>query len=157
VGPLWLIAVNSSRPNRWPWDASGGVASDQLGRLAQLLERLERGPRRILITHYPVVHASGKLERRSHRLCNVRDLVAVAAKGGVSLWLHGHLHHAYYHAEPGLAPFPVVCAGSATQSARWSYGEYHIDGSRFRALRRVFDVAERRFRDGDAFELQLPH
>jgi 3',5'-cyclic AMP phosphodiesterase CpdA len=156
VGPLWLVAVNSSRPNLWPWDASGGVDADQLERLARLLGRLERGCRRILITHYPVVRASGKLERRSHRLRNVHDLVEVAAKGGVSLWLHGHLHQAYYHAEPGLAPFPVICAGSATQNERWSYGEYHIDGSQFRALRRIFDPYQRRFRDGDSFELNLP-
>src|SRR5262245_32620147 len=33
VGHLWLVAVNSARPNLRPWDARGGVAPDQLRRL----------------------------------------------------------------------------------------------------------------------------
>src|SRR5262249_28160160 len=50
VGPLWLVAVNSSTANRWAWDASGGVDRAQLDRLARLLDRLAPGPR-ILVTH----------------------------------------------------------------------------------------------------------
>ncbi len=154
VGPAWLVGVNTSTANRWPWDASGAVARDELERLERLLGRLEGGPR-ILVTHYPVCKASGRHERRSHALRNLADLVAVAERGGVALWLHGHRHDAYHHAQPTQAPFPVICAGSATQNGLWSYGEYTLQGGWLYGVRRVYDPAVRRFRDGGAFEIPL--
>ena len=154
VGPVWLVAVNSSRANRWPWDASGSVGSEQLKRLDLLLRRLDGG-RRSLVTHYPVCVASGKRERRSRALRDLADLIAVADQGGVCLWLHGHRHNWYYHPRPSLAPFPVICAGSATQNGLWSYGEYTVAGRRFRAVRRVFDVGRGCFCEGESFELEL--
>jgi 3',5'-cyclic AMP phosphodiesterase CpdA len=155
VNEVWLVAVNSCTGNRWFWDASGGVGSSQLERLDRLLQTLPPGPR-ILITHYPVCLVSGKRERRTHGLRDVLDLVAVAARGGVCLWLHGHRHGPYYLAKPELAPFPVICAGSATQSGLWSYGEYTIEGRQLRALRRVFDPTSRSFQDQETFALDLP-
>src|SRR5262245_60423600 len=86
VGHVWLIGVNSCTGNRWPWDAGGSVGPAQLKRLDTLLARLDPGPR-ILVTHYPVRLASGKPERRSHGLRDVADLVTVAVRGGVCLWL----------------------------------------------------------------------
>src|SRR5262245_9063535 len=76
VGSAWLVAVNTSTANRWAWDASGGVDSAQLERLARLFARLPGGLR-ILVTHYPVCLKSGKPERGSHGLRNLADLVAV--------------------------------------------------------------------------------
>ena len=154
VGSVWLVAVNSSAANRWTWDASGRVGSGQLERLERLLSSLEPGPR-ILVTHYPVVQASGRGERRSHGLRDLADVVTVAARGGVCLWLHGHRHGPYQHLTSALAPFPVVCAGSATQTGHWSYSEYSIEGDQFHAVRRVFDLKSFDFRDGDAFDLTL--
>jgi 3',5'-cyclic AMP phosphodiesterase CpdA len=155
VGPLWLIAVNSSTPSRWAWDASGRVGDEQLQRLERLLAHLGPGLR-ILVTHYPVCRACGHPERRIRGLRDLHDLIAVAEKGGVSLWLHGHRHGAYHHASVPHAPFPVVCAGSATQNKRWSYGEYTIRGRHFHGVRRVFDVCAGGFRDVESFELLLP-
>jgi 3',5'-cyclic AMP phosphodiesterase CpdA len=154
VEHLWLVAVNSCTGNFWPWDAGGSVGPGQRERLGRLLERLEPGPR-ILVTHYPVALASGKRERLTHGLRDVRETVKVAARGGVVLWLHGHRHHAYRLTDCPLAPFPVICAGSATQSGLWSYGEYAIDGEHLYGLHRVFDVQTLSFRDGDTFELEL--
>jgi 3',5'-cyclic AMP phosphodiesterase CpdA len=154
VGPLWLVAVNSSTGNFWIWDAGGRVDAGQLDRLERLLARLDSGPR-ILVTHYPVCLASGKRERRSHGLRNVKDVITVAAQGGVCLWLHGHRHGAYRICERNI-PFPVVCAGSATQYGYWSYGQYKISGRHFYATRRVFSPLSQRFEKGESFELQLP-
>jgi len=154
VGPVWLVAVNSCTGNRAPWDAGGSVDAQQLGRLAQLLERLGPGPR-ILVTHYPVALATGKPERRTHGLRNLADLVGVAAAGGVCLWLHGHRHGPYYLPRPSFAPFPVICAGSATQHGMWSYNQYIIEGTRFHATRRVYSPEQRSFVEGDSFQLQL--
>jgi 3',5'-cyclic AMP phosphodiesterase CpdA len=151
---LWLVAVNSCIPNRWAWDASGRVGPEQLDRLRRLLARLGPGLR-VLVTHYPVVRASGKLEHRAHGLRDLNDLVTVAAEGGVCVWLHGHRHGAYHHLQTRHAPFPVICAGSATQSGRWSYGEYTITDRQFHAVRRVYDAREGRFRDAATFTFTL--
>ena len=79
----------------------------------------------------------------------------MAAEGGVSLWLHGHRHHAYHFQEPPLAPFPVICIGSATQSGLWSFGEYTIEGLDCRVQRYVFDPDAGSHREGPAFQLRL--
>jgi 3',5'-cyclic AMP phosphodiesterase CpdA len=155
VGPFWLVGVNSCTGNRWPWDAGGSVGPEQLKRLELLLARLEPGPR-ILVTHYPVRLAGGKPERRTHGLRDLSDLIAVAVRGGVSLWLHGHRHSAYYHVRAAETTFPVICAGSATQNGLWTYGEYTLDGSQVQAVRRVFDPTEQRFVDGDTFAVEMP-
>lgn len=154
VGPLWLVGVSSATPNRWAWDARGAVGEAQLLRLERLLGRLDGGPR-VLVTHYPVALASGRGERRTRLLRDLARLIEVAAKGGVGLWLHGHRHDAYHLPAGERAPFPVICAGSGTQTGRWSYGEYIIDGRRLAARRRVYDPAAGAFSDGEAFELEL--
>jgi 3',5'-cyclic AMP phosphodiesterase CpdA len=155
VGPLWLIGVNSATGNRWAWDAGGSVGPAQLLRLEALLERLAPGPR-ILVTHYPYLLPSGRVERRSHRLRDRARLIQVAERGQVCLWLHGHRHEAYHLSHPRYAPFPIICAGSATQTGRWSYGEYVIVDGKLRAVRRVFAPEGGHFRDAETFELQLP-
>jgi 3',5'-cyclic AMP phosphodiesterase CpdA len=155
VGHVWVVGVNSSTANRWAWDASGRVGGEQLRRLEALLARLGPGPR-ILVTHYPVWLAGGRREARGHGLRDLDDLVAVAQRGGVSLWLHGHRHTTYHHHPSEYAPFPVICAGSATQHGLWSYSEYTLTGHRLAVLHRVFDDPSGRFRDGRSFELLLP-
>ena len=154
VGPVWLVAVNSCTGNRWAWDAGGSVDGPQLERLAQLLERLEPGPR-ILVTHYPVALRSGKKERATHGLRNLAALVEVAAGGGVCLWLHGHRHGAYYLQNPACAPFPVVCVGSATQSGLWSYNDYVIADRSMQVTRRVYSPQHHCFRDAESFAIPL--
>jgi 3',5'-cyclic AMP phosphodiesterase CpdA len=150
VGPAWLVAVNSSKPNWWPTDASGRVGEAQLRRLEALLARLQGEPR-ILVTHYPP--ATGGPHGRE--LLDAEALVEVARCGGIGLWLHGHHHQHYCHA-PGTAPFPVVCAGSATQCGRWSYGEYTLAGRHLSAVQRVFEDKNGGFVEGQRFELDLP-
>jgi hypothetical protein len=88
----------------------------------------------------------------------LRDLAAtvrVAADGGIGLWLHGHRHHPYFVANPPTAPFPIICAGSATQMGIESYGEYEISAQRLVGRRRVYDQAAAAFRDGEVFEMEL--
>lgn len=154
VGHVWLIALNSATGNRWMWDAGGAVGSAQLDRLQQLAARLDPGPR-ILVTHYPVCLASGECERRTHGLRDMNEVVKAAAAADVGLWLHGHRHHAYWFQESSLAGFPIICAGSATQSNLWSYGEYVIDGLQLQATRRQFDSAAQQFRDAERFTVTI--
>jgi 3',5'-cyclic AMP phosphodiesterase CpdA len=155
VGQYWLIGVNSCTGNRWPWDAGGRVGDEQLERLRRLLESLTPGPR-ILVTHYPVYLASGRRELPWRNLRDLDRLLAVASTGGVCLWLHGHRHGAYHVAESSAAPFPVLCAGSATQRSRWSYSEYELEGRKCQVLRRAFDGKQGSFQDMERFVIQLP-
>jgi hypothetical protein len=71
------------------------------------------------------------------------------------LWLHGHRHRAYHHAVTALTAFPVVCAGSGTQSGIWSFSEYTLQGTSFRAVRRAFDELSGGFRQVESFALEL--
>jgi 3',5'-cyclic AMP phosphodiesterase CpdA len=154
VGGAWLVAVNTSKGNRWFWDASGRAGREQLERLRMLLERLSPGVR-ILVTHYPVCLGNGRRESLAHGLLDLNETVRVAAEGGVALWLHGHRHGFYWLQQPPAAPFPVICAGSATQSGLWSYGEYAIEGNRLEGIKRVYDPERDTFHDAARFELTL--
>jgi 3',5'-cyclic AMP phosphodiesterase CpdA len=154
VGHVFLIGVNSARANFWPWDARGRVGADQLKRLERLLARLPPGPR-ILVTHYPICLADSRPETFAHGLSDLSATIAVAARAGVALWLHGHRHGFYHFPAAPPAPFPVVCAGSSTQADQWSYGEYAIGGDQLQGIRRVYDPAADRFQDAASFELHL--
>jgi 3',5'-cyclic AMP phosphodiesterase CpdA len=154
VGHLWLVGVSSSTFNFWTWDASGEVGPEQRERLRKLLTQLPEGPR-VLVTHYPVSLADGRPERRMRRLRDYPEVVKVAADGGVGLWLHGHRHKPYHHAAGKNYPFPLLCAGSATQSNLWTYSEYDVTGRTVKALRRVYSLAEQRFEDATTFEIEM--
>jgi 3',5'-cyclic AMP phosphodiesterase CpdA len=154
VGTVWLIGVNSCTANLRPWDASGAVGAPQRQRLHELLSRMPAGPR-IIVTHYPVCLADGRPESRWHGLRDLAETVRVAADGGIALWLHGHRHTPYFVARSPYAPFPAVCAGSATQMGRASYTEYTITGRQVVARRRIYDQFGQAFREGEVFELEL--
>ncbi len=155
VEDVWLIGVNSSTANRLYWDARGRVGAAQLARLEKLLAGLSPGPR-ILVTHYPIWLAEGRHEHRFHGLRDLTDLIAVAERGGVVLWLHGHRHESYHHAHSQCTPFPVICAGSTTQRGRWSYNDYTLNGSHLRAVQRIFVEEQGSFQERCTFELNLP-
>jgi hypothetical protein len=155
VGHVWLIGLNSAKPNFWMWDATGKVAESQLGRFRELMAGLDAGPR-IIVSHYPILTQKLRPEPRWHRLRNWRRVREAAAECGVSLWLHGHRHTWYMLPAGEHLPFVSICAGSATQTRKWGYNEYSIEGWKLSGLRRVFDPKTRAFGDTDRFELDLP-
>jgi 3',5'-cyclic AMP phosphodiesterase CpdA len=154
AGPVWLIAVNSSTGNRWPWDATGRVGVAQLARLQTLMSRLDDGPR-ILVTHYPYCSPAGKCDRRHRRLRDAQRLAEIAVGGKVCLWLHGHCHRPFRLRRSTAVPIPVICAGSATETGKWSFGEYTIRGREFHAIRKEFDPGRNAFVEVETFELDL--
>jgi 3',5'-cyclic AMP phosphodiesterase CpdA len=154
VGDYWLIGVNSSTGNRWAWDASGRVGQQQTERLRYLLNKLDDAPR-ILVTHYPVCKESGRKELPMRSLRDMKKIVGAAIEGGVNLWLHGHRHRGYHLTKSRHAPFPVICAGSATQTRIWTYCDYTLDGHRCVCSRRRFDPRTGHFTEMERFEVSL--
>jgi 3',5'-cyclic AMP phosphodiesterase CpdA len=155
VGHVWLIALNSAKPNVLPWDATGRVGEAQLERLKALCGKLDAGPR-VVVSHYPLLTRGRRPEARWHRLKDWREARDAAAACGIGLWLNGHKHVWYVLPAGDGQPFPSVCVGSSAQVKLWGYHEYAIDGHRLRGQRRVYDPAARTFADADTFELDLP-
>ncbi len=154
VGHVWLIGVNSSIATFWTWDATGFVGPPQRERLRRLLHSLSPGLR-ILVTHYPLARSKGQRERLFHGLRDWREMLRIAAEGGVSLWLHGHIHKPFVLASERFAPFPIICVGSGTQTNVWTYNEYQITGHRLAMTRRRYSLSEDAFHDHDVLELEL--
>jgi 3',5'-cyclic AMP phosphodiesterase CpdA len=155
VGHVWLIGVNSARANFLPWDASGKVGEAQLARLRELCATLDAGPR-IVVSHYPILTPLRMPEPRFHRLRDWKRVRDVAAECGVCLWLHGHKHVWYVLPAGENLPFAAICGGSSTQTMRWGYHEYDIDGWKLAGLRRVYEFDAGAFVDAERFELELP-
>jgi 3',5'-cyclic AMP phosphodiesterase CpdA len=148
------FGVNAATGNRLPWDARGTVGADQRTRLQQLLAELPAGLK-ILVIHYPICLSTGLPEGRFHALRDLDAMLRVARAGGVNLWLHGHRHTPYYFQQPAGVPFPVICAGTATQYGIWSYNEYAIQADVLQAMRRTYDPEGRCFRAVETFTLKL--
>jgi 3',5'-cyclic AMP phosphodiesterase CpdA len=155
AGPMWLVGVNSAGANLAFWDSRGRVGAAQLERLAELMRRLPPGPR-VLVTHYPLCLEDGKPETLWRRLRDARRLADIAKTTDVRLWLHGHRHVSYFRKPDQWLPFPVICAGSATQAGRWSYNEYTFVDNQMYIRRRVWSPAASQFVDGDGFSLPFP-
>lgn len=148
VGPLWIIGANSCTANGSLWDASGAIGDEQLQRLERLCATLSPGPR-ILVTHYPLRTANGSVEHSTHRLRDHAQAIATATRAGISLWLHGHIHRGFVLPPTPDIPFPVICAGSCTQTNRWMYNDYEISGNTLKLLRRRFDPVTNAFQDAE--------
>lgn len=153
VGHVWIVCLNSSHPSRFNTSARGHAGKEQLARLVKL-GRLLDGPK-VLVTHYPLRTASGRLERRSHRLADHAAVLAAAREAGVGLWLHGHIHRPFVLTPTVEIPFPVVCAGSATQTGRWAHNEYVIDGWAVSMTRRVWRPADGEFAEEERVKFDI--
>ena len=154
LGHVWLIGVNSSTPNRWNWDASGNIDPLQLNRIEKLCKSLDDGPR-IMVTHYPLRTATGNVEPAVHRLRDHRQALETARRCNIGLWLHGHIHRDFVLQPTAEIPFPIVCAGSTTQSNRMSYYHYTIEGHEVSAIRRVYEPTKERFVDRETYRLKM--
>ena len=143
--------MNSARSNFLIWDARGSVGRDQSTRLRRNTAAgdLLLSPR-IMVTHYPLDLADGRPEHHWRRVRDWKAIQRIASEEGIALWLHGHRHSGYVlPPSPPDRPFPVICAGSATQLDRWAYNIYTIDGEEFRIERRPWNPGEGRFFAGN--------
>ena len=130
-GAIALIGVSSALPTG-PLMATGRVGDAQLGRLAELLERLARDRLfRIVMIHHPPLPSPG---RHLKRLVDSRAFCDVLARHGAELVLYGHDHvHAEHWLEGPdrrIAAIGVPSASAAREAAAHpaAYNLYSIEG-----------------------------
>jgi 3',5'-cyclic AMP phosphodiesterase CpdA len=131
--------------------AWGRIGDEQLGRLERMLAAPEiAGKTRVVLVHHPPVRQKHGEDR------NLRDraaLVAVLARVGADLVLHGHDHQDERTelAGPGGKPIPVIGGGSASYTGeadrRSRYNLFEIEGGRITWITRAHDAASDAFRE----------
>lgn len=148
VKDAFIVGLNTCQGNRWAWDSTGKVTEDELHRLEKLLQHPDaENKTKMLVTHYPVFLKDGQPEKRHRRLRNLKDVLIVARKHGVSLWLHGHRHDPYIH--PATADTPAtICVGSGTQLHRWNFHEYLLEGKTLTIQMHMYDASKGKFEVG---------
>ncbi len=116
-GPLALISLSSAVPSA-PFMATGRLGSAQLAALEQLLQSIANEQLfRVLLVHHPLRSAN-----RMKRLTDAKDLIALLARHGVELILHGHDHvHSTLWIDGPERTIPVVGVPSASSMAHGQY------------------------------------
>lgn len=115
-GPLALIGVSTAIPTA-PFMATGRLGRDQRNALEKLLPQLAaENLFRVLLIHHPPVTSKG---RWAARLRDSDELLALLARHGVELVLHGHDHrHATIWLDGPLGKIPAIGVPSASAVAR---------------------------------------
>ena len=134
-----VVAVNSSRPNPWPWRSNGEIPQDQLEALSEILVD-ERVKDRFIfvITHYAPRLANGEPDKKLHGLINADEFLErckVLEKGVI---LFGHVHKTYKIGIEGLS-VPLICAGSATMEGHEGLWIYEVEDSVLTAKQMKWD------------------
>ena len=115
-GPLALIGVSTAVPTA-PFMATGRLGRDQRDALESLLPELaSENLFRVLLIHHPPVTSKG---RWAARLQDSDELLALIAKYGIELVLHGHDHrHATVWIDGPKRKIPAIGVPSASAIAR---------------------------------------
>jgi len=111
-GRIAIIALNSAVRTR-PFQAIGRLGSDQLRRLAKILDRLgAEGMMRVVLIHHPPLPG---LSQKRHDLADAVALADVLARYGAELVLHGHEHREtlVWHGTP-IGRIPIIGVPSAS-------------------------------------------
>ncbi|MBW1636259.1 MAG: metallophosphoesterase [Deltaproteobacteria bacterium] len=146
AGPhVGVIALNSARPNPWPWMSSGSIPQEQLDVLDEILadDRL-RGRFIFIITHYAPLLADGTSDTRLHGIINAErflDKCRLIQSGAI---LCGHVHQTYHVPANGLN-CDIYCAGSAVTEGNEGFWVYEVEEAGVKAKRIRWNKAERLF------------
>lgn len=147
-GPLALIGVSTAVPTA-PFMATGRLGHEQRRDLEKILQQLAKDDSfRVLMIHHPPVTSPG---RWAARLRDSDELLALIARYGVDLILHGHDHrHAtvWLDGPGGRIPAIGVPSASATAHGHNHPAAYNLlsierNGNAWRCRQRV-----RGFTDG---------
>jgi predicted phosphodiesterase len=100
----------------------------------------------VLALHTGLCRADGSRDRLLHGLRNAREVHAAAARLGIALVIHGHIHRRFVIPAGERQPFAIANPGSLT--SRHHEHAYHIleiDGGRIRLDARRYDAARGAF------------
>lgn len=137
-----LVAIDVSRSTSLA-DSSGLCGAAQRDELQAILTDASlRDEYVILAMHYGLLRRTGRRDRRTHRVRDDLELIALLDRGDVhlDLVLHGHMHRPY---RVRTARRTVICTGSATDLAgRCGYNvlDIDVDNRRLEIERRVWDA-----------------
>jgi len=137
-----VVALNSSRPNPWPWRSNGEIPQEQLEALGELLadDRL-KGRFLFVITHYAPRLANGEDDRKLHGLINADAFLETCKGIETGVILFGHIHKTYRVALPGLKS-ELFCAGSATMEGHEGCWVYEVEDRKMQAKQVAWNGSE---------------
>ncbi len=140
-----VIALNSAKPNPWPWRSDGHIPTIQLEAFRHMLQD-ERVKGRFLfvITHYAPRLANGQPDRKLHGLHNADDLLAACKTIEKGAILFGHVHKTYRVDIPETE-IPLFCAGSATMEGHEGAWVYRVENQQLEAKKLFWNGNEYTF------------
>lgn len=157
-GPLAIIGLTTGVPTP-PFQATGEVGGSQLAAFAAVMERLRKESLfRVVLLHHPPVSEAPAYKR----LTDAEAFMAVIARHGAELVLHGHDHRDMLNWLDGPRGARVPAVGVPSASARPgldkdnpAYHLYRIDGEpgAWRCEMVVREMAE----DGAVREVKRTH
>jgi predicted phosphodiesterase len=119
-----IIALNSAKPNPYPWRSDGHIPTIQLNALKEILQDEKIKDRFIfIITHYAPRLANKEPDTHLHGLHNADELLEICKDIKNGAIVFGHIHHTYRVKLDNLKA-ELFCAGSATMDKRegaWFY------------------------------------
>jgi len=121
-----VIAVNSSRPNPWPWRSNGIIPEEQLAALEEVLQDPRVKDRYIFVmTHYTPRLQNGEPDTKLHGLINADDFLEKCKSIKSGAILCGHVHKTYQIKIDDIN-CNIFCAGSATMEGHEGFWVYEV-------------------------------
>lgn len=135
-----VIAVNSARPNPWPWRSNGIISQTELDAVEKILQDQRLQNRFIFIaTHYAPRLSNGENDTRLHGLINADDFLTVCQKVDCGAILCGHVHQTYC-VNLDEPKSNIYCAGSASMSGHEGFWVYERRGDCITAFKGYWDA-----------------
>lgn len=142
-----VIAVNSSRPNPWPWRSNGMIPQEQLDALDEVLADDRIKDRFIfMITHYAPRLENGEPDSKLHGLINADEFLNKCKQIRSGAILCGHVHQTYQVSVENLKS-DIYCAGSATMEGHEGFWIYELEEKELKAKRVYWNKTEYYFAD----------
>jgi 3',5'-cyclic AMP phosphodiesterase CpdA len=137
-----VIALNSSRPNPWPWRSNGIIPQEQLNALDEVLQDERIKDRYIFVmTHYAPRLKNGEPDSKLHGLINADLFLEKCKAVRTGAILCGHVHETYYVELKGL-DVDLYCAGSATMEGHEGFWVYEVEGKQLKANPVFWDATQ---------------
>jgi 3',5'-cyclic AMP phosphodiesterase CpdA len=133
-----IIALNSSKPNPYPWRSDGHIPTIQLEALKDILQDNKIKDRFVFaITHYAPRLANGQPDKKLHGLDNSEEFLNICKDIKNGAVLFGHIHHTYRLKLDNLSS-ELFCAGSATMDGKEGAWMFEIDSDKNLTAKRLY-------------------